>query len=128
MTEIRSRWGVIRNLSATTFAWPLVVQASHGQLDSGFRHPTRLVGSHEDRKFAISSSVMSRRGWVLLARDSCHCSQVIPVALARGSKLSLIVRVPGMPCGRRSTTRMPLRCELGGQISSECFLAACAGP
>src|SRR6266508_3655777 len=46
--------------------------------------------------FAISSSVISRRGWVLLASNSCHCSQVIPDALARGSKASLIVR-PSRP-------------------------------
>src|SRR5215208_3700103 len=33
--------------------------------------------------FAISSSVMSRRGWVLLASISCHCSQVSPDASSR---------------------------------------------
>lgn len=37
--------------------------------------------------FAISSTVMSRRAWVLLARNSCHCSHDIPDALARGSKI-----------------------------------------
>ena len=55
--------------------------------------------------FAISSSVMRRRGCVLLARNSCHCSQVMPDALARGSYASRIVRVCDMPCGRRPTTR-----------------------
>jgi hypothetical protein len=42
---------------------------------------------------AISASVMSRRPWVLLASNCCHCSHVIPVALARGSNAFLIVRV-----------------------------------
>ncbi len=56
---------------------------------------------------AISSSVMSRRGWVRLASNACHCSQVIPDPSARGSKASLIVGVSGMACGRRPTTRMP---------------------
>jgi hypothetical protein len=36
--------------------------------------PLAFVGS--------SASVMSRHGWVLLASSSCHCSQVIPIALA----------------------------------------------
>jgi MFS family permease len=57
--------------------------------------------------FVTSSSVMRRRGWVLLASNCCHCSQDMPDALARGSKASLSVLVSGMPCGRRPTTRMP---------------------
>ena len=69
--------------------------------------PLALSEAMKTAMLAISSSVMSRRAWVLLARNSCHCSQVIPDALARGSKASLIVGVSGMACGRRPTTRMP---------------------
>jgi hypothetical protein len=32
-----------------SFAWPLVIQASHGQVDGSSGHATRLIGSHEDR-------------------------------------------------------------------------------
>jgi hypothetical protein len=39
---------------------------------------------------------MSRRVWVVLASISCLCSQVIPDAMARGSKASLIVSVSGI--------------------------------
>jgi hypothetical protein len=69
--------------------------------------PLALSEAMKTAMFAIFSSVMSRRAWVLLARNSCHCSQVMPDALARGSKASLIVPVSGMACGRRPTTRMP---------------------
>src|ERR1700694_5477616 len=40
--------------------------------------PLALSEAMKTAMFAISSSVMSRRAWVLLARNSCHCSQVIP--------------------------------------------------
>ena len=53
---------------------------------------------------AISASVISRRGCVLLASISCHCSQVIPDALARGSKAFLIVPVSGMAAPDRAAT------------------------
>ena len=59
--------------------------------------PLALSDAMTTAMFAISSSAMSRRGWVLLARNSCHCSHVIPDALARGSKASLMVRVSGIP-------------------------------
>ena len=69
--------------------------------------PLALSEAMKTAMFVISSSVISRRAWVLLASISCHCSQVIPAALARGSKASLIVGVSGMAYGRRPTTRMP---------------------
>jgi len=56
---------------------------------------------------AISTSVMTRRGWVVPARYPWNYSQVMPNALALASKTSFIVLVSGMPCGRRPTTRMP---------------------
>jgi hypothetical protein len=43
----------------------------------------------------------------------------MPVALARGSNASLIVRVSGMPCGRSATTRNAVGRQLPGQVSSE---------
>ena len=66
--------------------------------------PLALSEAMKTATSAISSSVMSRRAWVLLASNSCQCSQVSPEALARGSKASLIVPVSGMACGRRPTT------------------------
>ena len=69
--------------------------------------PLALSDAMNTAILAISCSDMSRRACVLLARNSCHCSQVIPNASARGSKASLIVRVSGRPCGRSPTTRMP---------------------
>ena len=76
--------------------------------------PLALSEAMKTAMFAISSSVMSRRGWVLLASNSCHCSQVIPDALARGSKASLIVRVSGMRLWPQTDHANALRCELGG--------------
>jgi hypothetical protein len=51
--------------------------------------------------FAISSTVMSRRAWVLLARNSCHCSHVIPDALDADALLIGTGRAP-RPMRRRS--------------------------
>ena len=76
--------------------------------------PLALSEAMKTATFAISSSVMSRRGWVLLASSSCHCSQVIPDALARGSKASLIVPVSGMRLWSQTDHANALRCELGG--------------
>jgi hypothetical protein len=45
--------------------------------------------------FAISWSVIDRRGWVLFASTSCHSSQVILDAAARARR-RLIVRVSGI--------------------------------
>jgi hypothetical protein len=47
--------------------------------------PLPLSDATNTATFAISSSVMSRRGWVLLASSSWNCSQVIPDLLARDS-------------------------------------------
>ena len=69
--------------------------------------PLALSEAMKTATLAISASVISRRGWFLLASNSCHSSQVSPDVLARGSKASLIVLVSGMACGRRPTTRMP---------------------
>ena len=69
--------------------------------------PLALSEATKTATLAISSSVISRLGWVLPASSSCHCYQDIPDALARGSKASLIVPVSGIACGRRPTTRMP---------------------
>ena len=75
--------------------------------------PLALSEAMKTATSAISSSVMSRRAWVLLARDSCHCSQVSPDALARGSKASLMVRVwHGL--WSKTDHANALRCELGG--------------
>jgi hypothetical protein len=86
----------------------VVVQASHGQVDGRSSYPARLVEAMKIAMFAISSSVMSRRAWVLLASSSWNCSQVIPDALARDSKKRLLDPTDsGIACGRRPTTRMP---------------------
>ena len=100
----------------------LVVQASHGQVDGRARHPARLSEAMKAATFAISSSVISRRAWVLLASSSCHCSQVIPDASARGPKASLIVRVSGMRLWPQSDHADAVRRELGGQIPGERLL------
>jgi hypothetical protein len=66
--------------------------------------PLALSEAMKTAMFAISSSVMSRRGWVLLASNSCHCSQVIPEALARGSNRSSGSRAAPTSARRSSTT------------------------
>jgi len=45
--------------------------------------PLSLSEARKTAMFAASSSVMSRREWVLLASASWNCSQVIPDILAR---------------------------------------------
>jgi hypothetical protein len=59
--------------------------------------PLALLDAIKTATFDISSIVMSRRPWVLLAGICCHCSQVIPDALARGSNALFIVPVSGRP-------------------------------
>ena len=76
--------------------------------------PLALSEAMKTAMLAISASVMSRRGWVLLARNSCHCSQVIPDVLARGSKASLIVRCLRHRLWPQTDHANALRCELGG--------------
>ena len=70
--------------------------------------PLALSEAMKTATLAISASVISRRGWVLLASNSWNCYQVIPDALARGSKKRLLDPTDsGIACGRRPTTRMP---------------------
>jgi hypothetical protein len=76
--------------------------------------PLALSEARKTAMFAISSSVISRRGWVLLASDSCHCSQVIPDAF--GARLE---GVPDRACLRHALWSQTdhadaLGCELGG--------------
>jgi hypothetical protein len=61
---------------------------------------------------AISSSVMTRRAWVVLASNSCHCSQVMP-------DLFGVVDFLQRACLRHAVWSQTdhanaLRCELGG--------------
>jgi hypothetical protein len=51
--------------------------------------PLALSEAMKTAMFAISSSVISRRAWVLLASNSWNCSQVISDTLARASKARL---------------------------------------
>ena len=64
---------------------PSVVEASHRQIHVVPVIPLALSDATKAATSAISSSVMSRRGWVRPASACCHCSQVIPDASARGS-------------------------------------------
>jgi hypothetical protein len=48
--------------------------------------PLALSEAMKTATSAISSSVISRRGWVLLASNSRHYSQVMPDALAREAR------------------------------------------
>ena len=45
--------------------------------------PLALSDARKTATFAVSSSVMTRRGWVVLARNPSNCAQVMPDALAR---------------------------------------------
>ena len=49
-----------------------------------------------------------------------NCSQVSPARLELEDLPHRLVS--GMPCGRRPTTRMPVRRELGGQVARERLL------
>jgi hypothetical protein len=46
--------------------------------------------------FAIFSSVISCHGWVSLASNSCHCSQVIPDSMRARQTIQV---GPGMAAG-----------------------------
>jgi hypothetical protein len=78
--------------------------------------PLALSEAMKTATLAISASVISRRAWVLLASNSWNRSQVIPDILARASKASLSVPVPGMACARGATTRMPWGASFNGRL------------
>jgi RNA polymerase sigma-70 factor (ECF subfamily) len=52
--------------------------------------PLALLEAMKTAAFAISSSVISRRGWVLLASNSCRCYRVPTGGIRHGTGLFVL--------------------------------------
>ncbi len=100
----------------------LVVQPAHGQIDGSSRHRACLIGSHEDRHV-----------WHLLERHQPSwvgpaCEHLLPLlpghSRCLGARLEAVLDRARFRHGIWSQTddANALRCELGGEISSECLL------
>src|SRR6266511_623226 len=99
----------------------LVVEAPHAQVDDSSSHPARLIGSHEDRHVG---HLRERRK---PSRVGPACAQL--VELFPGHSRCLGVKLEAFldpACLRHALWSQTdhanaLRCELGGEISSECL-------
>ena len=57
--------------------------------------PLALSDARKTAAFAVSSSVMTRRGWVVLARNPSNCAQVMALARIPALRARTLSSAPG---------------------------------